>query len=188
MCLPNLFRRNLLGFIITVALAFTLFQQTATADVVDSGPGGLTVKITTNIHAAPADVYQRLVHNIGDWWSPAHTFSGDSHNLKIEERPQGCFCETLKNGMVRHMEVIYYEPGKVLRLSGGMGPLQAMAVTVVATFSLTPESDGTKLELVYTVGGYSPQGLAGLAPILDRVMTEQVGRLKTYVETGKPGA
>ncbi|HEY6332478.1 MAG TPA: SRPBCC domain-containing protein [Blastocatellia bacterium] len=188
MRLPNATQRNFFVTVAAVALAFILLQPAASADVADSGPGGFTVKVTAHIHAAPSDVYQRLVHNIGDWWSPAHTFSGDPHNLKIDERPQGCFCETLKTGAVRHMEVIYYEPGKVLRMSGGMGPLQALPVTVVATFTLAPDSDGTRLELVYTLGGYSPQGLAGLAPILDRVMTEQIGRLKSYVETGKPSA
>jgi hypothetical protein len=105
----------------------------------------------------------------------------------IEGRPMGCFCEKLPNGgSVRHMEVILVQPGKTLRMSGAMGPLQALAVSAVATFSLAPEADGTKLEFTYTIGGYAPQGLTGLAPIVDNVLTEQITRLKNYVETGNP--
>ena len=99
----------------------------------------------------------------------------------------GCFCEKLPNGgSVRHMEVILVQPGKTLRMSGAMGPLQELAVSAVATFSLSPEADGTKLEFTYTIGGYAPQGLKGLAPIVDNVLTEQISRLKNYVETGNP--
>jgi uncharacterized protein YndB with AHSA1/START domain len=156
--------------------------------VVDSAADGFTTKATVSIHASPADVYKRLLE-IGNWWASGHTFSGDAHNLTIEERPMGCFCEKLpNNGAVRHMEVIYFQPGKLLRMSGAMGPLQSMAVSAVATFSLSPEDGGTVLQFTYTVGGYYPQGLNKLAPIVDTVMTEQVTRLKSYIETGSPAA
>ncbi len=78
----------------------------AAADVADASANGFTVKLTLNVRASPDDVYRKLVRNIGDWWDPSHTFSGNSHNLTIEERPAGCFCEKLPDGGgVRHMEV-----------------------------------------------------------------------------------
>jgi len=179
--------RDVLGLIISAALVLSMLQVTTKAEVTDSATGGFTVKVTVNIHAAPADVYQRLVHNVGDWWDSSHTFSQNAHNLSIDERPMGCFCESLPNGgAVRHMEVLYLQPGKTLRMAGALGPLQGLAVSGVATFSLSPIPDGTKLELIYTVGGYSPQGLGPIAQPVEGVLTEQMNRLKSYVETGKP--
>jgi uncharacterized protein YndB with AHSA1/START domain len=157
------------------------------AEVTDSAADGFTIKTSVSIHASPADVYRRLVGEIGNWWNSGHTFSGDAHNLSIEERPMGCFCEKMPNqGAVRHMEVIFLQPGKTLRMSGGIGPLQSLAVSGVATFGLTPEAGGTKLEFTYTVGGYSPQGLNRIAPLADTVLVEQITRFKNYIETGNP--
>ena len=64
----------------------------AAAEVADSAAGGFTVKSTLTIKAAPEEVYRRLIR-IGDWWNAEHTYSGDSHNLSIEEKAGGCFCE-----------------------------------------------------------------------------------------------
>jgi hypothetical protein len=81
------------------------------------------VKITLSIHAAPADVYRSLIH-VGDWWNSQHTYSGSSRNLSIEEKPMGCFCEKLPTGGgVRHMEVVHVVPGKMLGMTGALGPL-----------------------------------------------------------------
>jgi hypothetical protein len=53
---------------------------------------------------------------------------------------------------------------------------------------LTPAAGGaTDVSLTYDVGGYAKGGLAErwAAPV-DKVLGEQLVRLKTYVETGKP--
>jgi uncharacterized protein YndB with AHSA1/START domain len=170
---------------IVVAALVCVVAGTAPAEVADSAANGFTLKITTQIHASPADVYARLVHNIGDWWDPAHTFSGDAHNLTIEDRPQGCFCEKWAGGSVRHMEVILLLPGKTLRMSGGLGPLQGIA-TGSMTFALTPMEGGTKLETTYTVIGYTSKGMITWGAPVDTVLTEQLTRLKNYIETGNP--
>jgi uncharacterized protein YndB with AHSA1/START domain len=173
--------------IAVAALICTLGPAWAVAEVADSAANGFTVKIVTTIRATPADVYNRLTHNIGDWWSSEHTFSGDPHNLSIDERPMGCFCEKLPNqGSVRHMEVVFVAPGKTLRMSGAMGPLQALAAAGTLTFALTPASGGTQLEATYAVGGYSPKGWASWAMPVNTMLTEQVTRLKNYIETGNP--
>lgn len=168
-------------------LVCALAQTAGLAEVADSGANGFTIKIVTTIHAAPADVYKKLVHNVGDWWNSQHTFSGDAHNLSIEERPMGCFCEKLPNGgAVRHMEVVFLDPGKRLVLSGGLDPLQGIGAGGAMTFSLTPENDGTKLEFTYEVTGYAAQGMNSWAAPVDGVLNEQITRLKNYVETGNP--
>jgi hypothetical protein len=156
------------------------------ADVVDSASGGFTVRTTLNIQAAPEAVYRRLI-NVGDWWNPAHTFSGNSHNLRIEEKAMGCFCEKLPNeGSVRHMEVVFLAPGKMLVMSGALGPLQSMAATGSMTIQLAAAEGVTKLAVTYAVTGYLPAGMNTLAVPVDGVLKEQFTRLKNLVEQGDP--
>lgn len=158
----------------------------AKPDVLDSAANGFTVKVTVNIQASPDDVYRRLI-GIGDWWDPAHTFSGDAHNLTIDAKPMGCFCEKLPNqGGVRHMEVGYAAPGKLLVLSGPLGPLQFIAATGSMKIQLSPAGAGTKLEVTYTVVGYQPAGMTSWAAPVDSVLTGQFTRLKNYIERGSP--
>lgn len=159
----------------------------AAAEVVDSASNGFTVKLAIAIQAPPADVYTRLIHNVGDWWNSAHTFSGDAHNLGIEEKPMGCFCEKLPGGgSVRHMEVIYLAPGKALGLSGTLGPLQALAATGTMSFRISPAEGGSRLEVTYAVGGYSRAGLDAWAKPVDSVLLDQITRLRNYTEHGDP--
>jgi uncharacterized protein YndB with AHSA1/START domain len=159
----------------------------AFSEVADSSAAGFTVKIAVHIQAPPAQVYRSLFR-IENWWSPAHTFSGNSQNLSLEEKAPGCFCEKLPGGgSVRHMEVVNVMPGTLLVLSGGLGPLQSMAATGSMTYKLSPDGTGTSLALVYAVSGYSPAGMNALAGPVDAVLSEQMTRLKDYIEKGKPG-
>jgi hypothetical protein len=173
---------------VLIAVAFfALAPNLARTEVVDSAATGFTVKVTLQIQAAPADVYRRLIHNVGDWWSPGHTFSGNAHNLSIEEKPMGCFCEKLPNGGgVRHMEVAFLAPGKAVVLVGGLGPLQSIAATGSMSIKLSPADGGTKLELAYAVMGYLPAGMNTWATLVNNVLSEQFTRLKNYKERGDP--
>ena len=120
------------------AVVLALGAGWASGEVLDSSAGGFTVKSTIPIQASPDAVYRALVHDIGQWWDPEHTFSGDSHNLSIEEKPMGCFCEKLPNqGGVRHMEVVRFAPGKTLVMTGALGPLQTMAVAANMTIQIS---------------------------------------------------
>jgi uncharacterized protein YndB with AHSA1/START domain len=75
------------------------------------------------INAPPAKVYAALTDGVGGWWDPAHTFSHNSRNLSLDAKPGGCFCERLPDGGgVQHMSVVYASPGKLLRLTGSIGP------------------------------------------------------------------
>jgi len=167
-------------------LACSLAPVQLAADVADQAPNGFTLRINTIIHAEPEQVYTRLL-DIGGWWSSAHTYSNDAHNLSLEARPMGCFCEKLpNNGGVRHMEVLAVMPGKLLVMSGALGPLQKFGATGTLTIVLQPQHKDTRIEMVYSVGGYLPDGLNTWAAPVNTVLTEQLARLKSYVETGKP--
>ena len=153
------------------------------AEVKDSSAIGFTIQDTVIIAAEPNDVYHSLVAEVGRWWDSAHTFSGNASNLSIDDRAGGCFCEKLENGgSVRHLEVVFADPGKTLRMIGGLGPLQAMAVTGSMAWSLSKTDTSTNVKVTYSVGGYRPGGLQKMAPLVDKVMFEQLKRLKEYIE------
>lgn len=156
------------------------------ADVVDSAANGFTIKLTLNIQAHPDDVYREMIQ-VGDWWNSAHTFSGSSRNLSIEAKAMGCFCEKLPNqGSVRHMQVLTVMPGKMLVLSGALGPLQSLAATGTMTIQFSPAEGGTKLEVTYGVSGYLAAGMNTWAVPANAMLSEQFTRLKSYLETGRP--
>ncbi|HEX5228500.1 MAG TPA: hypothetical protein VFW44_12350 [Bryobacteraceae bacterium] len=171
-----------------LALLVALVPVLSFAEVADVSDAGFSVKVEKTIQAPPVLVYARIVQNVGDWWNPKHTFTGNSHALSIDDKPLGCFCEgrTTGTGAIRHMEVINNEVGKTLVMTGALGPLQGLAVTATLSIQLSPAGDGTKLLAVYNVGGYQPHGLTSWAGPVDSVVTEQFTRLKNYIETGKP--
>ena len=159
------------------------------AEVTDQAANGFTIRTATVIRAEPPEVYDRFVHNVGDWWNSEHTFSNDSHRLSIDDKPMGCFCEKLpSNGGVRHAEVITVMPNQMLVLSGAFGPLQKFAATGTLTIVFQPLNKDTRVQLIYAVGGYLPDGLNTWAAPVDKVLTEQITRLKNYVESGSPVA
>jgi len=173
-------------FASTLVAALALLAVSGRADVVDSAANGFTVRTTLQIQAAPDAVYRRLIH-IEDWWNSQHTFSGDAKNLSIEEKPGGCFCEKLPNGGgVRHMEVLFFAPGKTLVLRGGLGPLQSIGATGAMSIQLTPSDGGTKLQVTYAVTGYLAAGMNTLAAPVDSVLAEQFTRLENLIEHGNP--
>ncbi len=167
-------------------LALTLAMATppAFAEIADSAANGFTYKMSLQLNASPDAVYQKLL-SIGNWWSSTHTFSGDAHNLSLDAKPMGCWCEKLPDGGgVRHMQVVMVMPGKMLVMTGGLGPLQSMATTGSMTFKFTPTNGATKLDIAYAVTGYFPSGVSQWTGPVDAVLTEQFTRFKSYVETG----
>jgi uncharacterized protein YndB with AHSA1/START domain len=170
--------------LLLVALALT--ASSATADVLESVPAGFTVRVSARMAAPPARIYRALTEAISAWWDKAHTYSGDAMNLSLNATPGGCFCEKLPSGGgVRHLTVVYADPGKMLRLSGGLGPLQDFAVDGTMTWRFVEVADGTTVELTYRVGGYVTGGIGNLAAPVNTVLTEQMARLKQFVEMSR---
>ena len=175
-------RRSLLGVLSLLMLAGTSGHSTPTVT-----PTGFLVKFEVSVNAPPAKVYDALVGQIGSWWDSEHTYSGDAKNLSIDARPGGCFCEKLPNGgAIEHLRVIYVAPREVLRLSGALGPLQASGVAGSMTWKLIGDSDNTRVQLSYSVGGFIEGGFDKVAPAVENVLRQQFDRLKLFVETGKP--
>jgi uncharacterized protein YndB with AHSA1/START domain len=93
----------------------------ARASAADVSPNGFLVRTELTIAAPASKVYDALTRQVGAWWNPQHTYSGDSANLSIDLRPGGCFCEKLANGGVEHLRVIQLRQNQLLRMSGDWG-------------------------------------------------------------------
>lgn len=145
------------------------------------------MQLKMELTATPIEVYRKLLQ-VGEWWESSHTFSGNAKNMSIEEKAGGYFCEKLANGGVQHLQVVRFDPGRVLVMKGGLGPLLSMASTGAMSFQMTATESGTNLNLSYAVMVYTPAGAEKLAPLVDMVLGVQMKRLKSFVETGKPTA
>ncbi|MGX5173111.1 hypothetical protein ACUR5C_03680 [Aliikangiella sp. IMCC44653] len=170
-----------LGRVVFLGLLFC-FSFAAHAQIKAQSPQHFSLNYTIIIDA-PLDKVESTLINVSSWWSAAHTYSGDANNLYIDLEQQLCFCEKLdRQGVVKHMGVGLYWPGKQLRLLGGLGPLQALPVNGSMNFQLTAVSPKqTKLEVNYLVSSGTAE-LSNWAKTVDNVLTTQLKRLKIEVE------
>ena len=92
-------------------IALMILSGTSAQSAPQVTPNGFLVKLEVSVNTPAAKVYDALVGQIGSWWNPEHTYSGDAKNLSIDARPGGCFCEKLPNGGgIEHARVIYVVP------------------------------------------------------------------------------
>lgn len=151
----------------------------AAAEVKSATANGFEVESRAVVAASPAETYDML-GRIGLWWNDGHTYSGKAANMKLKLRAGGCFCETIPadGGTIEHMRVVYARPGATLRLQGGLGPLQSEAAIGTLTWQLKAVPGGTEIVQTYVAGGYIRGGADKLAPIVDKVMAEQLTGLQ----------
>jgi hypothetical protein len=67
-------------------------------EITDTAFYGFTVKKELIIDTTAEAVYYHFVSDIGKWWDPEHTYSGNAANLSIRSLPMACFCEKLPGG------------------------------------------------------------------------------------------
>lgn len=171
---------------IVVALA-GITAGTSSAEVLDAAPNGFSLANEVVIEAGRDRVWQAAIAEVGDWWSSAHTISGDARNMSINAVPQGCFCEALGDqGGVVHMTVTFVNSKVLLRLTGGLGPLGLMGIEGNMVWEFFDDGAGTRVTFSYAVGGYRDGGLDTVAGPVDSVIADALHRLKAYVETGSP--
>jgi hypothetical protein len=180
----------------SVWLSATLFllasgpASVAHADVTAQSDAGFVLSHSAETSAAKADVWRALIAP-ARWWSSDHTYSGNADNLYLDAQATGCFCEKLprpadapegqRMGSIEHMHVIYADPQRgVLRMSGGLGPLQGEAAHGTLTIALKQIETGTRIEWTYVVGGYIRMNQAELVPAVDQVLGQQLIRLAEF--------
>jgi hypothetical protein len=181
-----------------VILAATLWACSAPAhaEIKAADQNGFNVVHKATVNATPEVIWKRLL-TPKDWWSEAHSWSGTSAGFTLNAQANGCFCELFQEkqldgklktvGSVEHMRVIFALPGKVLRMQGALGPLQAEAVTGTFTVAIEPVKDDESNSIVsfsYVVGGYMRYKVSDIAPVMDKVIGEQfAGLIKPFVKT-----
>jgi uncharacterized protein YndB with AHSA1/START domain len=173
------------------ALATLFVSAPAAAEVKASSDSGFVVAGAHDFtQAIPEQVWDHLIHP-ETWWSSAHSWSGNAANMALDARAGGCFCEAIPGdtpesvpGTVEHMRVIHVRPGSQLVMRGSLGPLQAEALTGTLTVTLeqVAETGATRLSWTYVIGGYARFPLPALAPAVDGVLAEQMGRLQARIE------
>jgi uncharacterized protein YndB with AHSA1/START domain len=155
----------------------------AAAELTETSETGFVVAFSFETAATPEQTWETLV-TPSLWWSSDHSYSGDAANFSLEVAPGGCFCETWDRGAVKHGEVVQFFTGAFLRIEGGLGPLQNLAVGQVQDWTIEATAGGSKVSYLSRVSGRAEDGLVELAPVVDMVIGEQVGRLERYLATG----
>ncbi|WP_205478963.1 ATPase [Sphingomonas arenae] len=165
---------------ILLALAAGLTASAASAEVKSASEHGFVIEQRATL-VVPPEVAFRSIGEVRNWWSPDHTYSGNASNLSLELRPGGCFCERLDSGGgIEHLRVAYLEPGKRVVLTGALGPLLYEGVSGVMDFQVERTAGGSVLKMSYKASGFANGGAARLAPVVDKVLGEQMKRLRTF--------
>lgn len=160
-----------------------LSASPAIAEITASSDSGFAITHRVEV-STDAEQTFAMLRAPAKWWSPEHSWTGDADNFYMDAQATGCFCELIPSetgdgprGSVEHMRVVYTKPGKMLRMSGALGPLQSEAVTGTLTIVLTPSDAGTEVSFEYVVGGYMRFPVDAIAPAVDGVIGEQASRL-----------
>jgi uncharacterized protein YndB with AHSA1/START domain len=162
-----------------------LLAAAASAEPSGVSPSGFVVTHRLEVKAPPARVFE-AIGRIERWWTDEHTYSGQAANMRLDLVAGGCFCERWTGGSIMHAQVLYVADGKVVRMQGGLGPLQALAVNGVYTLAVSQVDGRTVLTSTYRVAGTPDAALDQWASKVDDVLGEQARRLVSFVESGRP--
>lgn len=174
--------------IFTSTLAvIALLSQPLAAELTSVSETGFALSFEQTVQASPDDSYAAMTR-IGEWWHPDHTWEGKAEDLYMDLRIGGCFCEKLSNGGgVEHLHLVYFAPGKEIRLTGGLGPLQGMGMGGAMVWTITPADEASTVRWTYTAHGHSTEDtMKAFAPIVEQVQRQAFDRLLRFIETGSP--
>lgn len=148
----------------------------ASAEVSTRSDRGFTLSFERPVTASPDKIFAALGQP-GEWWSDAHTYSGDASNLRLDLRPGGCWCEDLPGGGVKHAEAVLVWPEqRMVRFDAPLGPLQSIGARAVLTMTWADGESGAdrRLKWTFVVDG---DGAGLMADAVDGVLAAQFDRL-----------
>jgi uncharacterized protein YndB with AHSA1/START domain len=135
----------------------------------------------TTVHKSEK-VWLALINDVDKWWPKDHSWWGKQGTFSIEAKAGGCFCEIVGEKSAEHMHISLVEPNKLLRMTGGLGPLQGMGVYGSLDWVFSEDKGKTTVTLTYSVTGINKDGFEKLAPIVARIQGLQLNALKQFVE------
>ena len=145
---------------------------------------GFIVENEIEVSTDAATTWKAFVEEVDNWWPKDHSWWLDQGTFTIDPRAGGCFCELASDGRsAEHMRISFVDPGKMLTMTGGLGPLQGMGMFGALTFIFAETDSGTVVTMTYRVNGINPDGFEELAPVVDMVQGLQIGGLKTYLDS-----
>jgi hypothetical protein len=160
--------------------AILFISAPAAAEVVGASPNGFEVRQTVNLVVEPEVAFSSF-GKVSAWWNGEHTYSGKSANLSLSLVPGGCFCERFpKGGGIEHMRVTFVDPGKRVLLTGALGPLLYEATVGVMDVQVKTVAGGSQLTLDYRAAGFANGGAEKLAPLVDKVLGDQLKRYRAF--------
>jgi len=139
---------------------------------------GVTIEKELVVAAPPAEAWAAFTGDVSPWWD--HTFSENPVELVIEPVAGGGFWERFdrEGHGVKHAEVQWAEPGKVLKMRGPLG-FSGKAVDLMHTFTFEPDGEGTRIRLTLNaLGQLDDDGVAALDGVWDHFLIE---RFQAYV-------
>ena len=170
----------------SLVLLGALAYSSVEAKIVDQAPNGFTLENSEWVPTDPQASWKSFVNDVGQWWPADHSWWGDASKLSISEKVGGCFCELNGAQQAWHMTVTFVDPGKLMRMTGGLGPLQGMGLDGALEWRFVAENGGTRITLWYRAGGYTPDDLAKFVPVVDKVQALQLGGLAEYLRKQSP--
>lgn len=177
-------------FVLAAALAGGMWASPVLAEVVSTTDDGFVTRATAEVAAEPLAVWLALTKP-GEWWNSEHTWSGDAANMTLTPQAGGCLCERLPgddgekgfaiDGSAHHATVVQAFPLRVLRLRGGLGPLQGEPATGILTVTLKELDGGTRILWEYNVGGPMRYEIDQISGAVDAVMSQQLMGLRDHL-------
>jgi len=164
-----------------LAVMLALSGAGAWAEVKDASAQGFTLENRETVPVSAMAAWNALVNDVDVWWPRDHTWWKGS-TLSIDARAGGCFCEKDGGRETQHQQIVFVDPGRLLRMVGGLGPAQGLGLSGVIEFRLAAaDGGGTTITMFSRTGGYTPDDLRSLAPLADRVNKQMLGALAAYL-------
>ena len=175
----------LAGRTLLLAVFAVLFLNSPAArgEVKDADSDGFVVVVSRATRQDRATAFEKMVGNVGKWWGDDHTYGLDGSRVAFDLERR-CMFERLKDGgFVRHMEIVCYQPGQRMVLSGGLGPLQPMGVYGAWTIEVKDaEGGGADIVWRYEVSGARRHKLDKLAPAVNAMLNGQLQQLTKFLD------
>lgn len=176
--------RGILPALLLLAALPAVPTPAAAGDVATFALRGVTIEKEVHVPVAPDEAWALFTGDISGWWD--HSFSEHPAHLVIDRTAGGGFWEYFdEDGHgVKHAEVTWAEPGRLLKMRGPLG-FSGKAVDFVHTFRFEADSAGTRVHLTLNAAGQlDDDGIAALDQVWDHFLGD---RYVNYVKA-KAGA
>ncbi|WDE02699.1 hypothetical protein [Thalassomonas actiniarum] len=174
-------KKNILAHVTALSLSIGAFS--ASAEVLLLAQTGFIIENKIQVKADRETAWRVFTRDVGQWWPSDHTWWGDANALSIDGFAGGCFCEKSAGKSAEHMRISFVDPTHLMRMTGGLGPLQGMGMYGALEWGFKSQGPVTEVTMTYKVNGISPDGFEKLAPVVDKVQALQLGGLKKRLQS-----